>query len=45
MSNCGAKTYMYFLNMDFSLTMKQTGMKIAMHVAEIHWEVKAVSEC
>ena len=30
--------HMDFFNMDFSLIMKLTGMKIAMYVAETHWE-------
>ena len=30
--------HIYILNMDFSLIMKHTGMKTAMHVAETHWE-------
>ena len=30
--------HIYFLNMDISLIMKITGMKIAIHVAEIRWE-------
>ena len=30
--------HMYFFNMDISLIMKMTGMKIAIHVAEIRWE-------
>ena len=30
--------HIYFLNMDFSLIMKLTGMKIAMYVDGTHWE-------
>ena len=29
--------HIYFLNMDISLLMKLTLIKIAIHVAEIHW--------
>ena len=30
--------HIYFLNMDFLLVMKLTGMKTAMLVAETHWK-------
>ena len=31
--------------MDFSLIMKLTGMKIAMYVAETHWEGRVSQNC